>query len=140
MSIETVFKGRSRPLSEEQAKLFLGCLISESRGVGMALSEAEWLFLSQIVRKRIEVMKLPIKFTDQALLAINALTDIPGGAVVIIVDALTRHEGETITVDKLAELYPFGFYDEGTFTDYVDNHLKPHRVKWAEVYCAKSGV
>lgn len=140
MSIETVFKGRSRPLSEEQSKLFLACLMSELEGVSLNLPEAEWPFLSQIVRKRIEVMKLPIKFTGQALMAINALTGVPGGAVVVLIDALTRHEGETVTMDKLSELYPFGFYDEDAFADYVDNHLKPHRVKWAEVYCAKSGV
>ena len=59
---------------------------------------------------------------------------VPGKGVALLIDCLTKHKGETITLKELTELYPWGFYKEEVCEDYIDNYLKPKKVKWAELY------
>lgn len=133
---ETVFKGKTQPMTNAQTQLFVACSLAEGKGLPLT-TEKELPFFSAVVKQRIESMKLPIGFTPHALLAINALADRVGSAVVILIDALTKYEGTVVTTSELADLYPSGFYDEETLTDYIDNYLKPRnptKVKWAEIY------
>lgn len=118
-------------MSDEQSKLLITCALAEGKELKMT---DELPLLSQIVKKRIEALKLPIKFTDWGLMAINALVRVPGAAVALLIDALTMFENKEVTVSDLCELYPFGFYDEESFEKYIDDFLKPRKVKWAEIY------
>lgn len=95
---------------------------------------SEGRFLSNIVRKRIEVLKLPIVFTEYAYMYVDLFVDRPGSAVLFLIDALTKYEGQTVTIKKLAELYPHGFYDEETLVTIIDEELKTGKRKWAEIY------
>lgn len=92
-------------------------------------------FACQVVQKRVKAFNLPIKFTDNALLSITAFVgNNPGRTVALLIDALTKYENKTVTVEMLCELYPWGIYTEESLGDYIDNYLKPKKVKWAEIY------
>jgi hypothetical protein len=91
-------------------------------------------FLLQVLQKRLEAMKLPITFSAPAKLAVLALVDTPGMLVGLLIDCLNAYEGGNVTVEKLSELYPRGFYTQKTFEKYVDHLIKPKKVKWAEIY------
>ena len=121
------------PLSHECSLMLLSMLASEVPDAEEVVA-AELPFLSAIVNKRITGMGLPINFTPNALLAVNAFVDRPGTAVLLLIDALTKFEGQTVTTSMLCDLYPFGFYDEASFTKIVDDELKPRKRKWAEIY------
>lgn len=126
-------------LDEDQTEIFMMALYSEvSEEIEMPESgkkEIEKLFTSQIVLNRISHFKLPIEFTHQALICIMSLSrGIPGRAITIIIDALYKHKGQLVFAKDLAELYPMGFYKEEIFGEYVDNVLKPKKIKWAKIY------
>ena len=96
--------------------------------------EAELPWPALAVRKRIEVMKLPISFTSTALFSFAAFTGVVGGYITILIDCLNKFEDKIVTLDDLIDLYPNGWYTEESFGYYVDNHLKKKTFKWAEVY------
>lgn len=130
----TVPDPKYKPMDSRQSELFiLAAIESVSPGVANA-DKINNDMRSQIIDKRIEVLKLPIKFTTSAKLAVLALTDNPGKVVALLVDCLNNFEGQEITSREIAELYPVGFYDDATFERYIDEYLKPRKVKWAEIY------
>ncbi len=105
------------------------------------------LFLPKIIQKRIDVMKLPVRFTFGALLSILAFTDRAGAAVILLIDVLQSFVKDeqsssyvTITTEMLVDLYPNGFYDfdRKDFQDWIDTYVKKgggnKRIEWAEVY------
>lgn len=94
----------------------------------------EGRFLSNIIRKRVEVLKLPISFTEYAYMYIDLFVDRPGSAVLLLMDALEKYENQTVDIKKLAELYPDGFYDEETLIKIIDEEIKTGKRKWAEIY------
>src|SRR5512137_2310528 len=119
-------------MSNIKSQLYLvGCLTDSEGKPSPSIDEQ---FLVQILNKRIEVHKLPISFSDGAKLCVLALTDRPGSVVALLIDCLTNFEGQTVTSKQLADLYPVGFYDEPTMIRYIDEYLKPKKVKWAEIY------
>ena len=84
-------------------------------------------------------MNLPISFTPEGLIAAYALTEnVVGRAIALLIDCLTKWEGQKITASMLADLYPYGFYSEETFSKYVNDYLKNpelrSNIKWAEIY------
>lgn len=91
-----------------------------------------------IVLKRIEVLELPIKFTQTALIATLALARNPGKLVVLLIECLTMYEGKTIDVEKLSHLYPAGFYKEEALADIIDNYMKTRKCKWSWVYGSRA--
>jgi hypothetical protein len=125
-------------MSEIQSRMFLAATMTEmgdsEAHSTLNLEESDALFLSAIVQKRIDVMKLPIKFSGMALVGLNSLVDRPGSAVVLLIDCLNAFEGQTVTMSKLASLYPWGFYDKPTMIRYIDDYMKPRKCKWAEIY------
>lgn len=123
-------------MSKDGTEIFIKCVMAEQAGAKIDLHDGslEVPFLTDILLKRIEGLKLPIAFTPIAALGINALVNNPGKAICLLVDALNKYEGETVTMEKLSELYPSGFYTEDSFEKYVDEYLKPRKVKWAEIY------
>lgn len=129
------------PMSEGASQEYVMAVMLESgeHSVPMEQLRDEKIFVIEILLKRIEVHNLPIKFTPEGLIAAYAMTENnPGRAVVLLIDCLTKHEGETVNAGMLAELYPYGFYSEETMCDYIDNYLKnpevKPKVKWAELY------
>jgi hypothetical protein len=122
----------TEPLSMDNTKLLLIAVTNEMKGGEMELGNSHIL---NIIDKRIEALDLPIKFNPMGKLTLLALSDSnPGRAISILIDCLTLHEGEEITADMLCRMYPWGHYNEATFVDYIDNYLKPRKVKWSEVY------
>jgi hypothetical protein len=91
-------------------------------------------FLIKILLKRIEVFKLPISFDTSGKMALLSFVDRPGAVVALLIDCLNAYEGQVINAEKLAGLYPTGFYDEDTLSRYIDSYLKPKKVKWSELY------
>jgi hypothetical protein len=123
------------PLSQEQSEILIRCVLAENSPQSKSLKLEKLPPLSEIVRKRVEVMKLPIKFTPAAYLAVNAFCDRPGAAVVLLIDCLNKHEGDTIDVDKLVRIYPDGFYSEDAFIRRIDVEIP--KEKWNHVYSLK---
>lgn len=138
--IENIKRGQgAQAMNEQSTQLFAQVLLSEMGGAETPdpdeIPEGERSFLMNVALKRINVAKLPIKFSLPGIVAAEALAaGNVGSMVTILIDCLSVYENETVTAEKLANLYPMGFYNEETFTDYIDNHLKPRKVKWAEIY------
>ncbi len=127
---------QSEAMNEDGSSIFIQCTLAELSGASIDLEakDFEIPFLTQIILQRIKAFSLPIEFTPCAALAINALVNNPGKAIALLVDALNKYRGEVVNMDKLANLYPNGFYTEDSFEKYVDEYLKPRKVKWAEIY------
>lgn len=121
------------PLRDQQAQILARCAFAEL-GKQPIVQQPELPFLTEIVKKRIEGLKLPIKFTDYALLAVNAFAKNPGEAVIVLIDALEKYEGEEVTTAKLCQLYPAGFYTRDSVESYIDDVLKPKLTKWSKIY------
>lgn len=134
-------KGCSR-MSDGAAQEYTMAVMLESTGeTVMTLDQLreENVFVIEILLRRIEALCLPIKFTPEGLIGAYALSEnIPGRAIVLLMDCLTKYEGMTVTASMLADLYPFGFYSEETMTKYVDGYIKDkdmrQRVRWACIY------
>jgi len=130
------------PMSEGAAQEYTIAVMLESaceKSIPRDELRKEQIPVIEIILKRIEVLNLPITFTPEGLMAAYAMTEgNPGRAVTILIDCLTEHEGKTVNASMLADMYPYGFYSEETFTDYVDNYLKNpevrNQIKWAEIY------
>jgi len=129
------------PMSEGATQEYCMAVMMESGGGGIPMEELRAMNIPmiEILMKRVEVLKLPISFTPEGLVAAYAITENnPGRVVTLLIDCLTEHEGKTVNASMLADMYPFGFYSEETFTSYVDDYLKnPEvrpQVKWAEIY------
>jgi hypothetical protein len=130
------FKPRFKPLTDEGMKILAKTMFAEAEGAPVNLKETDpdYPVLLKILDKRIEVLKLPISFNLYAKIGMLALLDGPGALVTLLIDALNKFEGKEVTVQMLCDLYPFGFYDDKSFEDYVDNYLKTRKVKWSEIY------
>jgi len=130
------FKPRFKPLEDDQMKCLATALFAEHEGspVNLKETDADYPVLLAIMDKRIKVLELPISFNPYAKIGLLALVNGPGALVALLIDALNKFEGQVVTVQMLCDLYPFGFYDDPSFTDYVDNYLKARKVKWSEIY------
>jgi hypothetical protein len=131
---QSTLKENSVPMDEDGAHLFALCLSKEWCGDDSPLSPEDMPLGSQIINARIVGMTLPIKFTTAALVAAGALGINPGKAVVVLCDCLSAYENQTVSVKKLAELYPWGFYNDEVFRSIVDDWMKTGKHKWAHVY------
>ena len=130
-------KKNTVPLTEKAAEIFMVLTFADQKDKQeeFKIPEEELPFTCRIVQKRIEALKLPITFSKTALFAVDLFAmGNPGRAVALLVDCLTKYEGLNIGMKELTELYPWGFYNTETFEDYVDNYLKPRKLKWAEIY------
>lgn len=128
-------KAQWAPLGKEKIKLLAVVTMAETMEHPMPEVPTHQLsFLAQIILKRIEVLKLPITFTTGALLVVDSFTHVAGGAVVLLIDALTKFEGQVVTARMLCDLYPWGFYTEDSLGEYIDDFLKPRKVRWSKVY------
>ena len=130
------------PMSEGAAQEYTMAVMLESSGdkaIPLKELRKENITVIEIILKRIQVLNLPIEFTPEGLIAAYAMTEnVAGRGVALLIDCLTKHEGEVINASMLADMYPYGFYNDVTFTDYVDNYLKNEEVrddiKWAGIY------
>lgn len=132
-----MFEPKYKVLNKEQSEILLKCIIlDKDKGTSIITEEQEkdLSFLSKIAKLRIDVLKLPIKYTFFGLIAIDAFVDNAGGAIVLLHDFLEKKEGETITPSTLCEIYPSGFYTYESFVDLVDNYIKLGKTKWSKIY------
>lgn len=128
-------KLKYKELSSANTKIFIHLTLLTGDDVPNYDDIYKLSIASQIVDKRINAFGLPIKFTKAALLSISIFVDIPGEAIVFLIDALNKFENKTVTVQMIAtELYPYGFYDQESFEWYVENKIKTKEIKWAEIY------
>lgn len=130
-------KEQSKSLSSEQAEEYLFLLNFENTELNL-LEFKECLlqnFFITAVQKRIEVFKLPIKFNDYALACIPIFCDRIGAAIVFLIDCLEEFENEEVTANKIAEIYPWGFYNEEFFKERVNSlKYKEGKSKWEKIY------
>jgi len=126
--------GDFQELSQEDAAFLLQALAIERTGQDLPPEDVEASLLASIVKKRIDVLQLPVKYTTLGLLSIGCFAKNPGKAIVVLIDFLEKFENETITAEKLCTLYPWGFYNERSFTDYVDNFIRAGKARWAKIY------
>lgn len=140
--LEEAKKGKGcSPMSEGATQEYCMAVMMETGGHAIPLEELreQNIFVIEVILKRIEVMGLPIEFSPAALVGAYAMTENNvGRGMALLIDCLTEHEGKTMTASMLADMYPYGFYSEETFTSYVDDYLKnpemKPKVKWAEIY------
>ena len=130
-AIELGFKPKFERLSKEQSELFINILFSEIKQI----PEKELPHVIRILDKRIEVMKLPIKFNLKAKLLLFVLTDSnPGRMMLALIDSLTKYEGKEVTEGEICDIYPEGFYSEESVLEYVEKYCKTRLCKWSEIY------
>ena len=99
------------------------------------IPEKELPHVIRILDKRIEVMKLPIKFNLKAKLLLFVLTDSnPGRMMLALIDSLTKYEGKEVTEGEICDIYPEGFYSEESVLEYVEKYCKTRLCKWSEIY------
>ena len=125
------------PMSDEVSELFIMITLADQKGkqVTEDLQDLAQDPLCDVLLRRIKVFELPVKFTPNGLLALSLLAGGHMGKTVIgLIDAVTKYEGKPVTFSDVVELYPFGMYNDETAKDYIDNYLKPRRVKWSDVY------
>ena len=130
-----------KPMTEDGTKLFAEALMVEMSlykqgrdAFEFNIPKEERSMAMEILLKRIEALKLPIKFSPLAMCAMEALVDNPGKVVVTLIDCLVKYPNEVVDVSKLTEVYPWGFYSDKAFDDYVDNYLKPKKSMWSSLY------
>lgn len=131
---ELGFVGRTIPMTQDQSKLFITACLAKEQDIAKSL-KANNMFVIQVLEKRIKAFELPITFTAKGKLAAMAISDgNPGKMITILIECLTKYEGEEIDDNKLSYLYPMGFYDDNSFINLVDNYFKTRNVKWSEIY------
>jgi len=130
---ELGFVPKYEPLSNKNTEYLVTILMG---GPMKEILDTEAPFPIQVLRKRISGLNLPIKFTPKAELIALILTEgNPGKMITLLIDCLTEFQGETIDENSLCEnLYPWGFYTYESFVDYIDNYIKPRKVKWSNIY------
>lgn len=127
-------------MSDDQTKLFFVASMAEVTESKITPTQKERIdeqFLIKVIDSRIQHFKLPISFTHSGKLAVLALVDRPGSAMLLLLDCLNAYEGKEVNAGLLADLYPVGFYDEDTIGRYIDAYAKPKnptKMKWAEIY------
>ena len=128
------------PMKPAEAKLFaMAVLLEQSSGRALladTIDENEKSMAMDVVLKRIKAFDLPIGFTIPGLVALECLAGGNAGSlIVILIDCLNKYEGRMdVSLKDLSDIYPFGFYNDEVFTDYVDNYLKPRKLKWSQIY------
>jgi hypothetical protein len=98
-------------------------------------------FPMRVLKGRLVKAELPINFTVNGAIAMTAVTHgNPGRMVAGLVNILTHYvdvkksENHIVNVSDVVRVYPNGDLNEENMLDYIDNYLKPNRVKWAELY------
>jgi hypothetical protein len=125
---------KHQALKKDDMKILLFFIEADfAKAKDIEIEEKDIPIAAKIIQKRIDALNLPIKFTQRALLAVICFVDSPGEAVILLVDALTKYEGKTVTLTDLIDLYPMGFYDENSVGKYIDI-LKARKIKWSEIY------
>ncbi len=132
------------PFDVEQTKLFIMFTMSNNEDndksfIKELLSSDEYnnQFLTQILKKRIEVFNLQDKIDDEALamyLCFNICS--PGAAIIYLIDLLEFYEtkGRKATIGDISNIYPMGFYDENSLLFIIDNITKPKLSIWSQIY------
>jgi len=133
---ELGFVPKYEPLTPEGTEQFMKILLSEPKeGAEESMIGDEAPFPIKILNSRIEALELPISFDFKGKLLALIYTDgNPGKIVTLLIDCLTKFEGQTIDQDKIVDVYPYGFYTEDSFMDLIDNYFKKRKVKWSELY------
>jgi hypothetical protein len=128
------------PLKEKEAELFAMAVLLEQK-TGRTLSadkieDKEKSIAMDIIFKRIKAFNLPIGFTIPGIIALECLAGgSPGHLVVILIDCLNKYEDKMdVSLKDLSDIYPFGFYNDTVFGDYVDNYIKEKKIKWSFIY------
>lgn len=114
---------------EMEAFVYLTMMYKQD-GLEAIMNEPEWKdeFLVKIINKKMEMF--PDVF-DPAIFCIALMSygvDNPGKVNIFIIKCLEHHlkNGKRITPDILSmEIFPFGFYDDDTGRNLVNECLKP---------------
>lgn len=132
----------TQPLGEEKTTDLVRLIALSHQKLPIELTEEEMPFFCKVIQKRIDVLKLPIKFDIYSMLSITCFCDVVGQAVVLLIDCLTKFEKEiteenpiiNMTIDKLCDVYPWGFYKQKEFERYAETELKTRKAKWGGLY------
>lgn len=134
---------KSVPLSPEQSRMMIQATVMDMSDGEKAMSQSDVArmfpegvpFPIGVVTKRIDAMKLPISFTLGALLMTSIMPDRAAGVVIMLIDLLSEYEGQVVTVKKVAQKYPFGFYSEDALIERIDElKADPAKEKFGYVY------
>ena len=141
--MRTLTINESVPMTEKQTGLALVLFLSEKDGTKereeavLNAMEKDNFFLYMVYKKRMEVLKLPLKLTVTALLFLLMLSDRAGHVTTWIVDCLELQDSlgkeEIDTNDICNHLYPFGFYSEDGLRKRIDE-IQLRKGKWDFVY------
>jgi hypothetical protein len=123
-----------KTLTKEQSEDLLICLQAEQIHGDIDISEYDMNFFGKVVKKRIDVLNLPISFTNLALLSLDCFCEVTGEAVVVLIECLDKYYEQTVTVKKLCLLYPNGFYTKDEFEKYVETKIKTGQIKFSTLY------
>lgn len=127
----------TEPMSRDQSEGFIYAVLADEKSENLREESWEELlpFGALVVKKRVEMLKLPISFTIGGYLALGVLSNgNPGRAVISLCDCLSEYEGKTVSAKEVADLYPWGFYNEDSLVDIIDNWMKTKKHKWNHIY------
>lgn len=136
-------KENTKPLASDAAYLFAISAMLDQLSTPREVAESEYPqfgFVPAVIGKRLSVLGLDgIAFAESGIAGLNAIADgNPGRAIVVLIDLLTKYsepgKKKLITSVDLADIYPFGHYSDEVLRDYIDNYIKPRKVKWSEIY------
>lgn len=129
---ELGFHPSYKKMDKEQSMMFLQVMMGSPKG---EIPDEEAPFILKVLRSRIAALNLPIKFSVKGEVIAMILSDgIPGRMMALLIDCLTRFEGQEVTEEELVDIYPWGFYSDESFADYIDNYIKPRKCKWSDIY------
>lgn len=128
----------TKPLTKASSEVFFKAVILENMGKRIDLKrvdEKDMTSTMKLILKRIEHFKLPINFTVEGMIAVEAIAGgVPGKIVVVMIDCLDRYKDKLVTAKMVGDLYPWGFYNDHIFAEYLDSYIKENKVEWAHIY------
>lgn len=133
---ELGFQPQYQPMTEEQSQNVIRIIMAEENHLEKVISGSDTPWQVEMIQKRIEVLKLPIRLKPSALLFILILTEgNPGKMITALIDCLIQCEGEEVGVDEMCQkVYPDGFYTDDSCMELIDTYLKPKKTKWSAIY------
>lgn len=126
-----------KPLDQEEVGMMMIILNVEINWKNIKLPEKELPLASKIVKKRIDVMKLPLKYNTTGITSVSLFVDRAGFAVLFLIDCLNILI--PLNLDMTCKnicmyVYPHGFYTDESAINIIDEFIKTRKIKYAEIY------
>ena len=133
------------PLSTEETEMLASLIMADKydRERTLESKEVETFlrtdFPTQVIKKRIEAMKLPISFSNSAYLATPIFAKVTGAVVILLIDCLmvygeSRKDNPITIEDICTRIYPWGKYSPEALEKRIDDIKANPKKDWNYIY------